>query len=395
MISLLFALKLTLILVLGSAVFALSTRISAAARHLLCVFALAVAVLLPLTAYFAPATSYPAFHFIANASASVTANHPKAFRWLPALWIAGALVVSLRFLLGVLYLAWRTRQSAAFSEPAGSGTVPVRFADVTTPVVWGWLRPTVLMPFSSAQWTPERQRIAIVHEVAHIERADNWTGLLALVARSIYWFHPLVWWLAARLEEQQELACDERVLATGIQRSEYARLLVDTARQVSSYAFLGCAMVPNKGNLRGRIMHILNFENSATSSARNRAAVVSGLALLLLAGVFLPAKAEKTPDKQQTIYKIGGSVTAPKVIYKVEPLYTAEASKAKLQGTVFLNVVIAADGTAKNIQVERSLDPGLDQNAVAAIGMWRFQPATKSGQSVPVHAAIEVNFRLQ
>jgi TonB family protein len=142
-------------------------------------------------------------------------------------------------------------------------------------------------------------------------------------------------------------------------------------------------------------MHILNFEKSAPSSGRNRAAVVSGLALLLLAGVFLPAKAEKTPDKQQTIYKIGGSVTAPKVIYKVEPQYTAEASKAKLQGTVFLNVVIAADGTAKNIQVERSLDPGLDQNAVAAIGMWRFQPATKSGQSVPVHAAIEVNFRLQ
>jgi TonB family protein len=383
MISVLFALKLTLILVLGLVVFALSIRISAAARHLLCLFALAVAVLLPLTAYLAPpAASYPAFHFIANAAASVAANHPMAFRWLPALWIAGVLVVSLRFLLGVLYLAWRTRQSAEFSEPSPSGPVPVRFADVTTPVVWGWLRPTVLMPFSSAQWAPERQRIAIVHEVAHIERADNWTGLLALVARSIYWFHPLVWWLAARLEEQQELACDERVLATGIQRSEYATLLVDAARQGSSCAFLGCTMVPNKGN-------------SATASGRNRAAVVSGLALLLLAGVFLPAKAERTPDKQPTVYKIGGDVIAPKVLYKAEPQYTAEASKAKLQGTVLLNVVIAADGTAKNIQIERPLDPGLDQNAVAAIGMWRFQPATKGGQSVPVRADIEVNFRLQ
>ena len=83
MISLFFALKLTLILALGSAVFALSWRISAAARHLLCVFALATAVLLPFSGYLAPAASYPAFHFIAQTSASVAANHPAAFRRLP------------------------------------------------------------------------------------------------------------------------------------------------------------------------------------------------------------------------------------------------------------------------------------------------------------------------
>jgi hypothetical protein len=192
MISLLFALKLTLILVLGSAVFALCTRISAAARHLLCVFALAVAVLLPFTAYFAPAASYPAFHFIANASASVTASHPMAFRWLPTLWIAGVLVVSLRFLLSVFYLARRTRQSVAFSEPVGSGTVPVRFADVTTPVVWGWLRPTVLMPFSSAQWAPERQRIAICMKLPTLSAPTIGPGSSHLwrgqFTGSIHWF---------------------------------------------------------------------------------------------------------------------------------------------------------------------------------------------------------------
>jgi TonB family protein len=124
-------------------------------------------------------------------------------------------------------------------------------------------------------------------------------------------------------------------------------------------------------------------------------AVVSGVALLLLAGVFLPAKAEKTPDRKQTVYKIGGDVAPPRLIYKVEPEYTAKASKAKVQGTVLLNTVIATDGTAQSIQVERSLDPGLDKNAVAAVRTWRFQPATRNGQTVPVHANIEVNFRLQ
>jgi TonB family protein len=93
-------------------------------------------------------------------------------------------------------------------------------------------------------------------------------------------------------------------------------------------------------------------------------------------------------------YRIGGPVTAPRVLSKIEPEYSEEARLAALQGTVVLSVVIGADGMAQDIVVARPLGLGLDDKAVAAVSQWRFQPGTRGGEPVPVFATIEVNFRL-
>ena len=92
--------------------------------------------------------------------------------------------------------------------------------------------------------------------------------------------------------------------------------------------------------------------------------------------------------------KVGGPVTAPKLLSKVEPAYTEDARAAKYQGTVLLQVVIDVDGTATDIQVKNSLGYGLDEKAVEAVTQWKFQPGTMNGVPVPVMAQIEVNFRL-
>ncbi|HXA63697.1 MAG TPA: energy transducer TonB [Bryobacteraceae bacterium] len=98
----------------------------------------------------------------------------------------------------------------------------------------------------------------------------------------------------------------------------------------------------------------------------------------------------------EKIYRIGEEgVTPPKVLSKIEPVYTDEARNAKIEGTIELSVEIDADGLAQNIQVVRSLDEGLDQSAIAAIQQWRFKPGEKNGNPVRVAAHIEVNFRLQ
>jgi TonB family protein len=91
---------------------------------------------------------------------------------------------------------------------------------------------------------------------------------------------------------------------------------------------------------------------------------------------------------------IGSGVTAPKVLQKTEPEYSEEARVAKYEGTVVLAVEIAPSGSAQNIRVMKGLGLGLDDNAVAAVQQWRFQPATKDGAAVTVQATIEVNFRL-
>ena len=71
-----------------------------------------------------------------------------------------------------------------------------------------------------------------------------------------------------------------------------------------------------------------------------------------------------------------------------------EARRSKFQGDVVLWVVIGADGTPRDIRVQRSLGMGLDEKAVAAVKNWRFQPAMKDGRAVTVQVSIEVNFRL-
>jgi periplasmic protein TonB len=93
-------------------------------------------------------------------------------------------------------------------------------------------------------------------------------------------------------------------------------------------------------------------------------------------------------------YRIGGGVSAPTVLVKVEPEYSEEARKAKWQGTVVLSLVVDESGTAQGIKVTKSLGLGLDQKAIEAVMKWRFKPGMKDGKPVPVMASIEVNFRL-
>src|SRR5712691_4300300 len=93
-------------------------------------------------------------------------------------------------------------------------------------------------------------------------------------------------------------------------------------------------------------------------------------------------------------YRIGGGVSAPSVLSKVEPEYSEEARKAKWQGTVVLALVVDDQGRPQNLKILRSLGLGLDQKAIEAVEKWRFKPGMKDGKPVPVMATIEVNFRL-
>ena len=93
-------------------------------------------------------------------------------------------------------------------------------------------------------------------------------------------------------------------------------------------------------------------------------------------------------------YRIGGGVSPPSVLSKVEPEYSEEARKAKWQGTVVLQLVVDEHGLPQQMKVTRSLGLGLDQKAIEAVAKWRFKPGLKDGKPVPVIATIEVNFRL-
>ena len=94
------------------------------------------------------------------------------------------------------------------------------------------------------------------------------------------------------------------------------------------------------------------------------------------------------------VYRVGGGISAPRVLYAPDPEFSEEARKAKYQGTVVLWMVIGTDGRAKEIRVQRSLGMGLDEKAVTAVKGWRFEPAKKDGIPVAVQVNVEVNFHL-
>ncbi|MDZ7638925.1 MAG: energy transducer TonB [Bryobacterales bacterium] len=94
------------------------------------------------------------------------------------------------------------------------------------------------------------------------------------------------------------------------------------------------------------------------------------------------------------VFRVGGGVTSPVPVYKIEPEYSEEARKAKYQGTVVLSVIIDATGKPTSLKVVRPLGLGLDEKAIEAVRKWRFRPGTKEGKPVAVYATIEVNFRL-
>jgi TonB family protein len=94
------------------------------------------------------------------------------------------------------------------------------------------------------------------------------------------------------------------------------------------------------------------------------------------------------------VYRVGGGVSAPVLLSKVEPEYSEQARQEKLQGSVQLYVQISPTGNPTGIRVVKSLGSGLDQKAMEAIKRWRFKPGMKDGQPVAVEATIDVNFKL-
>jgi len=94
------------------------------------------------------------------------------------------------------------------------------------------------------------------------------------------------------------------------------------------------------------------------------------------------------------VFKVGGGVSAPKVIYQPDPEYSEEARKAKFQGTCVLWLIVGPDGKPRDVQVRRTLGLGLDEKAMEAVRNWRFEPAYKDGKPVAAQISVEVSFRL-
>jgi TonB family protein len=109
-----------------------------------------------------------------------------------------------------------------------------RSRETDVPLSYGCLRPLILLPGESREWSAERRRVVLLHELIHIKRLDALFCLTAQISCAAYWFHPLAWLAMTRFRKEQEQSCDDAVVTAGLKQSVYAEHLVDLARALSS-----------------------------------------------------------------------------------------------------------------------------------------------------------------
>ena len=121
----------------------------------------------------------------------------------------------------------------------------------------------------------------------------------------------------------------------------------------------------------------------------------STVIVVLALAVAVPALGAAPQGAEGPVYTVGDGVSAPVVVKQVKPQYTAEARRAKVEGTVTLEAIVETDGTVGDVTVTKGLEPGLDEQAVKALRLWRFEPGKKDGKAVRVRITLEMTFTLR
>jgi periplasmic protein TonB len=94
------------------------------------------------------------------------------------------------------------------------------------------------------------------------------------------------------------------------------------------------------------------------------------------------------------VMSVGGGVSAPRIIYSIDPEFSDEARRAKYEGVVVIQLIVDTHGLPQDIEVVRHLGMGLDGKAVEAVKQYKFKPAQYQGHAVPVRILIDVDFHL-
>src|SRR5262249_7198200 len=190
------------------------------------------------------------------------------------LWLAGCLSSCLVLLIGLGRLRWLAAQAREVDRgpwfeignslrSAFQIRSPVRLLQSHHPsvlVTWGWRHPKIMLPSAAGEWTRDRIRIVLAHELAHIARGDWVVQLAAETLRSIFWFNPLLWVTCRCLRVESELACDDEVLAKGVEGHVYATHLLALARSLNPgrRPWMPAPAMARPSSLEGRVRAMLS-----------------------------------------------------------------------------------------------------------------------------------------
>jgi TonB family protein len=295
---------------------------------------------------------------------------------LLGLWALGFAAVVAWWAVRALRVRALVRASVphAASLPRGAGGPEARTAPaLVEPALVGIFRPVLLLPQGIASHlTPAQLDAVLAHELAHWRRRDNLTAAAHMLVEAVFWFHPLVWWLGARLVDERERACDEAVVRAGHDGRTYAEGILNVCEHYVASA-LKCAAGVSGADLKRRVVEI----------ARNRLASDLPMAKKILLGTFALATV-LVPILLGTVSGRAAAQDDRSLIplVRIAPTYPPEALAAGLDGAVTLEFTIATDGTTTDVVVVDSTAPEFEAAAMTALLRWRYTPPPVERQGV-------------
>jgi TonB family protein len=308
-------------------------------------------------------------------------------------------------------LAWLAPAAGLRSSPPVCLVAPE-----TGPAVLGIIHPTLLLPAGlEHSLTPLELRAVLLHELEHLRRRDNLWATVRVPFLAAFWFHPLVWILSQRIGLEAEMACDEAVLAQGVESQTYVAALAKTVRYCMGLLPTNAAAAGTTP-LGARLANILAYRGAQpwrrlTVALPLLAAFATTFALSTYAGsitapaaggtgpIFAQGNSQLSPASQgsekSTVLRIvpaPGDLSEPFPLACPLPIYPSVLRSAGVSGEVTMGFTVGEDGLVHEPYVEAYDSPEFAAAATNAVLSWRYRPAEAQGKPIETQLRIQIVF---
>ena len=260
------------------------------------------------------------------------------------------------------------------------------------PITFGVIRPIVVFPPSVSTMPPHVQEAIAYHELLHVRRRDWLFEVAEEAVRTVFWFHPAIWWLIGRIRLSREQVVDQAAIRMTESRERYVEALLAVALAKSP---LRLALAPpflRRSHLKKRVAQILQ-ETTMTTRRLIASLTASGAALALAATVAVrsfPLEAQGQPAAASAQQTPGGDPIqivkgAEHLLHAALPEYPHRAIEQRVEGDVLLDLAIDDRGEVSDARVLSGPDE-LRKAALESVLQWHYSP--DAVRSVSTQAAL-------
>ncbi len=307
---------------------------------------------------------------------------PETVTWTPlslallGVWAVGFAAVAGSWAVRAIKLRALLRAAAPYAAalPRVAGRLEARTTPaLVEPALVGIARPVLLLPQGITEHLTAPQLDAVLaHELSHWRRRDNLTAAVHMLVEAVFWFHPFVWWIGARLVEERERACDEAVVRAGHDGHTYAEGILNVCEHYVA-STLKCAAGVSGADLKRRVVEIARSRVMSELSMQKKILLGTfAFATVLVPIVFGAVSGTAAAQNDRDVIPL----------VRIQPNYPTEALAAKREGQVIVQFTITMQGTTRDIVAVESSSPEFAAPSVAAVAQWRYQPHLQDGQPV-------------